>query len=113
MPIKRARPAAVALAELTFQERFAFVGCWWRPGASIRGAADMRCRTWREYFDLYLAVRSELLAARKYHVPPFAELALPMFEADPEHFDPDAAGAAYDRARTAYINRTRAGKDVA
>jgi hypothetical protein len=102
MPTRRTYRPVLALADLTFQEKFALVASWWRPGSRIRGAADARWRSWPEYFETYAAVRAELLAERHHYWPPFAELAWPLFQQAPDRFDPDAAGETYHAARDAY-----------
>lgn len=110
MPRKRAAGGVrLTLADLSFNERFAFIGSWWRPGSARRGVADTRWRSWREYFDAYAAVRSALLAGRTDYWPPFAELAWPLFQADAARFDPDAASELYDAGRTAYATRAPSG----
>jgi len=114
MPVKRsASRATLRLADLTFHEKFAILSSWWRAGTTVGGAKDFRFKTWPEFFATYALVRDELRAVRPSYWPPWAEVARPIFQADPARFDPDAASEAYDAARTAGAIRAQSGGKVA
>src|SRR4051812_21737908 len=98
MPVKRpvqAMRPAMRLSDLTFQEKFALMCSWWEPGTTIRAAQNLRFTTWAEYFAVYEQVRAEMLAETHRRWPPFAELALPLFQ---RGADLGAASTAYDAA---------------
>ena len=100
MPKKRtAGGVRLRLADLTFNEWFALISSWWRPGC---GRSGLRFTTWGEYFDVYEAVRAEILPSRKWL--PFAEHALPVFRAGG---DPLSVRAAYDKGFRQYRQKGR------
>ena len=100
MPIKRsALRATLRLADLKFGEKFAVFSSWWRPGSTVGGARDFRFKTWPEFFAVFELLREELRTGRPSHWPPWAEIAWPIFQADPAHFEANAVTAAFDAAR--------------
>ena len=101
MPILNDGCATLRVADLSFMEKFALLGSWWRPGSECRGVADTRWQSWAEYFRDYAAVREELLARHSHPWPPFAEVGWAEFLAAPDLFDPDEASALYHDARRA------------